>query len=42
VVGDRGLGKGVVEYRQRRSGDSSEVELDGIVDFVLQQIESQK
>ncbi|MGI9289862.1 MAG: proline--tRNA ligase [Gammaproteobacteria bacterium] len=25
VVGDKGLGKGIVEYRQRRSGDSQEI-----------------
>jgi prolyl-tRNA synthetase len=38
VVGDRGLGNGIVEYRQRRSGDSREMELDGIVDFIAAQI----
>ncbi|HJP04887.1 MAG: proline--tRNA ligase [Chromatiales bacterium] len=40
VVGDRGLGNGIVEYRQRCSGDSREMELDGIVDYITTQIDS--
>ncbi|MDP6436388.1 MAG: proline--tRNA ligase [Gammaproteobacteria bacterium] len=38
VVGDRGLKNGIVEFRQRCSDDSRELELDGIVDFIATQI----
>jgi len=38
VVGDRGLQNGIVEYRHRRSGESQEIKLDDILDFVNSQI----
>jgi prolyl-tRNA synthetase len=41
VVGDRGLADGVVEYRQRAGGDSREIELDGIVEFITRQYDDQ-
>ncbi|MEE9136100.1 MAG: proline--tRNA ligase [Gammaproteobacteria bacterium] len=34
TIGERGLGKGVVEYRYRRTGESREIALDGILDFI--------
>ena len=34
VVGDRGLKNGIVEYRDRRSGESSEVDIAEIGNFV--------
>ena len=34
TVGDRGLSKGIVEYRHRRTGESQEIALDGVVDFI--------
>ena len=37
VVGERGLGKGIVEYRHRLSGDSREIEVDEVVKFVAAQ-----
>jgi prolyl-tRNA synthetase len=37
VVGERGLSNGVVEYRQRQSGDSREIQVDEVVDFVTAQ-----
>ncbi len=38
VVGDKGLAKGVIEYRQRKTGDSQEIELDDIESFINTQI----
>ncbi len=38
VVGDKGLAKGVLEYRQRKTGDSQEIELDDIESFINTQI----
>ena len=37
VVGERGLGNGIVEYRQRQTGDSREIELNEVLDFVTAQ-----
>ncbi len=37
VVGERGLGKGIVEYRHRLSGDSREIEVDEVLKFVAAQ-----
>jgi prolyl-tRNA synthetase len=37
VVGERGLGNGIVEYRQRKTGDSREIQLDEVLDFVTAQ-----
>ncbi len=34
VIGQRGLDKGMVEYRHRQSGDSKEIKLDEILDFI--------
>ena len=39
VLGERGLGKGVVEYRNRRTGDTQEVPIDGIADFLNSQLD---
>lgn len=33
VIGERGLGKGIVEYR-RRGGESSEIEIDQVIGFI--------
>ncbi len=38
VVGERGLGNGTVEYRQRRSGESQEISLDETPEFIRKQI----
>jgi prolyl-tRNA synthetase len=38
VVGDKGLSKGIVEYRQRRTGDSQEIELNEIEGFIVAQL----
>jgi len=37
VVGERGLEKGIVEYRDRKTGDSREIALDEIVQFIVAQ-----
>jgi prolyl-tRNA synthetase len=37
VVGERGLEKGIVEYRDRKSGDSREIALDELVQFIVAQ-----
>ena len=37
VVGERGLEQGIVEYRERKSGDSRELGLDDIVRFIVAQ-----
>jgi prolyl-tRNA synthetase len=38
VVGDKGLSKGVVEYRRRRTGNSQEIELNEIEGFIVAQV----
>lgn len=40
VVGDRGLQNGIVEYRNRASGDSSEVDIAEIGAFITAQLEA--
>jgi len=40
VIGDKGLAKGVIEYRQRKTGDSQEIELDDIESFINTQIKN--
>jgi prolyl-tRNA synthetase len=40
VVGDRGLENGLIEYRQRRSGDSREIGQDEILEFIKTQLGS--
>jgi prolyl-tRNA synthetase len=37
VVGERGLEKGIVEYRDRKTGDSREIALDELVQFIVAQ-----
>ncbi|MEE4303409.1 MAG: proline--tRNA ligase [Wenzhouxiangella sp.] len=37
VIGDRGLDKGIVEYR-RRGGDNREVEIDKTIDFIKSEL----
>ncbi len=34
VIGDKGLERGVVEYRHRRASESEDVPVDGIVAFL--------
>ena len=34
VLGDRGLEKGMVEYKGRRDADNTDVELDNIIQFI--------
>jgi len=41
VVGDRGLAQGKVEYKQRRSGDSRELELAELESFIAAQLAHQ-
>jgi len=36
VIGERGLDKGMIEYKGRRDSDNQDVPLDGIVEFLLQ------
>ncbi|MEE4185440.1 MAG: proline--tRNA ligase, partial [Gammaproteobacteria bacterium] len=38
VVGDRGLGQGIVEYKQRGSGESRELELGELEGFIAAQV----
>ncbi|MEX2488982.1 MAG: proline--tRNA ligase [Pseudomonadales bacterium] len=38
VVGDRGLANGVVEYTQRRTGETTDVPVDGLADYLHLQI----
>jgi prolyl-tRNA synthetase len=38
VIGDRGLKNNVVEYRDRKSGDSREIGLNEILDIVVKQL----
>ena len=42
VIGDRGLKNDIVEYRPRSSGDSREIGLDEILDFIVDQSDSQQ
>jgi len=42
VIGDRGLKNNIVEYRQRSSGDSREIDLDEILDFIVEQSKTQQ
>ncbi len=37
VIGERGLEKGIVEYRDRKSGDSREMDLNEILQFIVAQ-----
>jgi len=37
VVGERGLEKGIAEYRDRKSGDSREMDLNDILQFIIAQ-----
>jgi prolyl-tRNA synthetase len=37
VIGDKGLERGVLEYKRRRDGSSAEVPLDGVVEFLRTQ-----
>ena len=34
VIGDRGLEKGLVEYKGRRDADNTEIAIDDIVQFI--------
>jgi len=38
VVGDRGLDKGVIEYTERKSSDSKDLPLEGLVENLHRQI----
>jgi prolyl-tRNA synthetase len=38
VIGDRGLDKGMFEYKNRRASDNEDVALDDIFDFIQQQL----
>jgi len=40
VIGDRGLDSGTAEYKNRRDGETEEVALDGIVEFVKEKLSS--
>lgn len=42
VIGDRGLKNNIVEYRHRSSGDSREIDLDEILDFIVEQSKTQQ
>ena len=37
VIGERGLDRGIIEYKHRRAEDSEDVALDGIMEFLQQQ-----
>jgi hypothetical protein len=37
VIGDKGLERGVLEYKRRRDGFGAEVSIDGIVAFLREQ-----
>jgi len=37
VIGDKGLERGVLEYKRRRDGSSAEVPVDGVVEFLVSQ-----
>jgi prolyl-tRNA synthetase len=34
VVGEKGLGRGVIEYKRRRDGESAEIPLDAVASFL--------
>jgi prolyl-tRNA synthetase len=34
VIGERGIDNGVVEYKQRRGGEKSEVAIDDVVSII--------
>ena len=34
VIGDKGLERGVLEYKRRRDGDATEVPVDGVIEFL--------
>ncbi|CAA0094237.1 Proline--tRNA ligase [Zhongshania aliphaticivorans] len=38
VIGDRGLDNGMLEYKNRLESDNQDVAIDGIVDFIQQQL----
>ena len=38
VIGDRGLDNGMLEYKNRSASDNEDVAIDGIVDFIKQQL----
>jgi hypothetical protein len=38
VVGDKGLERGVIEYKARSGGASAEVPLDSILSFVRERV----
>jgi prolyl-tRNA synthetase len=38
VIGDRGLDKGMAEYRARTDSENQEIPLDQVVDFVINKI----
>jgi prolyl-tRNA synthetase len=40
VVGAKGLEKGLLEYRLRKTGESQEIELDEIELFITEQIQA--
>jgi len=42
VVGDRGLENGVIEYMDRREGESRDVPIEAIVDQVVEQISASR
>ena len=39
VIGSKGLEKGIAEYRQRSTGDSEEVPLDAIENFIAARLD---
>ncbi|OZG71274.1 proline--tRNA ligase [Hahella sp. CCB-MM4] len=41
VISDRGLGQGTVEYKGRRDTDSTDIDADNVLDFVLNKLQSQ-
>ncbi|MEM9103416.1 MAG: proline--tRNA ligase [Pseudomonadota bacterium] len=38
VIGERGIDKGIIEYTHRRSGESQDIAIDNILDFITQKI----
>ncbi len=42
VIGDRGLDKGMAEYRARTDNENQEIPLDQVVDFVINKIKTQQ
>ncbi|WP_020409407.1 proline--tRNA ligase [Hahella ganghwensis] len=39
VISDRGLGQGTVEYKGRRDTDSTDIDVDNVLDFVLSKLQ---